>query len=52
MTKTKKKIIKGLNSFKNLMFLFLIFNDKEKLNNKFKNKKTKLIKKLIKKLLL
>ncbi len=37
----------GLNPSKILMFLFLVFDDKEKLKSKFKNKKTKLIKKLI-----
>ena len=42
----------GSNPFKILMFLFLIFNDKEKLKSKVKNKKKKLVKKLIIKLLL
>ena len=42
----------GPNPSKILMFLFLIFDDKEKLKSKFKDKKTKLIKKLITKLLL
>ena len=37
----------GPNPSKILMFLFLVFDDKEKLKSKFKNKKTKLIKKLI-----
>jgi hypothetical protein len=40
------------NPSKILMFLFLIFNDKEKLKSKVKNKKKKLVKKLIIKLLL
>jgi hypothetical protein len=42
----------GPNPSKILMFLFLIFNDKEKLKSKVKNKKKKLVKKLIIKLLL